>query len=158
MTFPYTPPPVQICWIRGAVRFLPFIAILLIAACAGVRPYPDKQLIDDGKRQEDIARGQGCVFLDKGMASWYGYEMHGNRTANGEWFVPEGITAAHRTLPFGTMVKVVMDGGKGNQDGVIVRINDRGPFIKGRIIDLSMGAAQKLGMKDTKAVHIYRCS
>ena len=101
---------------------------------------------------------KNCQFLQKGLASWYGHELAGNHTANGELFNPDGISAAHRTLPFGTILKVTMDNGKGNPDGVYVRINDRGPFVKGRIIDLSWGAAKKLGMMDTKAVHIYQCS
>ncbi len=102
-----------------------------------------------------------CEFLDSGLASWYGNELLGNRTANGEMFVPDGITAAHRKLPFGSIVKVLLDNpkahSKGNPDGVVVRINDRGPFVRGRIIDLSWGAAKQLGMMDTQAVHIYLC-
>ncbi len=75
-----------------------------------------------------------------GRASFY---RHGTRTANGERFDPSGMTAAHRTLPFGTLVRVVEpDSGR----DVIVRINDRGPFTGGRVIDLSEGAARALGM------------
>ncbi|MBC8038253.1 MAG: septal ring lytic transglycosylase RlpA family protein [Rhizobiales bacterium] len=76
----------------------------------------------------------------KGYASFY---KHGSLTANGERFNPMGMTAAHRSLPFGTKVKVTnMRTGK----TVVVRINDRGPFINGRVIDLSLGAAQRVGM------------
>ena len=78
-----------------------------------------------------------------GKASWYGPKFHGRTTANGETFNSYGLTAAHRSLPFGTKVKVT---NLRNGRSVIVRINDRGPFIKGRIIDLSTGAAQKLNM------------
>lgn len=75
-----------------------------------------------------------------GRASWYGT---GKRTASGERFDKWGLTAAHRTLPFGTRVRVTnLKNGK----TVVVRINDRGPFIHGRIIDLSQGAAQQIGM------------
>ena len=74
-----------------------------------------------------------------GKASWYG---HGKRTANGEAFHPGGLTAAHRSLPFGTRVRVV---NQHNGRSVVVRINDRGPFVGGRIIDLSYVAAYKLG-------------
>lgn len=75
-----------------------------------------------------------------GMASYY---KSGKRTANGEHFNPGGLTAAHRTLPFGTKVRVVnLLSGR----SVIVRINDRGPFIRGRIIDLSLGAARVIGL------------
>jgi rare lipoprotein A len=75
-----------------------------------------------------------------GMASYY---KSGKRTANGERYNPQGFTAAHRTLPFGTKVLVTnLKTGK----SVIVRINDRGPFIRGRIIDLSLGAARVVGL------------
>lgn len=82
------------------------------------------------------AQAEGKV----GMASYY---KHGKRTANGEAFNPNGLTAAHRTLPFGTKVRVTnLKTGK----SVIVRINDRGPFVGGRIIDLSLGAARAVGL------------
>lgn len=79
----------------------------------------------------------------RGMASYYGYDGSGNRTATGERFNPEGLTAAHRHLPFGTRVRVT---NTRNGRSVVVRINDRGPFIRGRIIDLSVAAARILGM------------
>ncbi len=75
-----------------------------------------------------------------GMASYY---KHGKRTANGERFDPHGFTAAHRTLPFGTRVLVT---NLRNGMSVIVRINDRGPFSHGRVIDLSLGAAKVVGL------------
>jgi rare lipoprotein A len=71
------------------------------------------------------------------LASWY---MHGSRTANGERFQPDGLTAAHKSLPFGTKLHLTHNG-----KTVIVRINDRGPFIRGRQLDLSRGAARQLG-------------
>ncbi|KQS81775.1 MULTISPECIES: septal ring lytic transglycosylase RlpA family protein [Methylobacterium] len=75
-----------------------------------------------------------------GAASWYG---SGHRTANGERFNPNGLTAAHRSLPFGTRVRVE---NKRTGRSIVVRINDRGPFVRGRIIDLSRGSARALGM------------
>jgi len=78
-----------------------------------------------------------------GMASWYGPGFHGRRTASGERFNQNAMTAAHRTLPFGTMVRVT---NTRNGRSVIVRITDRGPFIRGRIVDLSVGAAQVIDM------------
>ncbi len=75
-----------------------------------------------------------------GIASWY---KMGKITANGERFNPNGLTAAHKTLPFGTRVRVT---NLRNGRKVTVRINDRGPFIKGRIIDLAYGAARKIGL------------
>jgi rare lipoprotein A len=81
--------------------------------------------------------------LADGEASYYGRELAGNRTASGERFNPGGLTAAHRTLPLGTKLKVT---NKSNGKSVVVRINDRGPFIKKRLIDVSLGAAQQIGM------------
>ena len=78
-----------------------------------------------------------------GMASWYGRELHGRKTASGERFDRHGLTAAHRTLKFGTRVRVTRL--KTNRS-VVVRINDRGPFGKGRIIDVSEAAARELDM------------
>ena len=77
-----------------------------------------------------------------GVASWYGAKFAGHRTASGERFDPSDYTAAHRTLPFGTRVRVTDADG----DSVIVRINDRGPFARGRVIDLSQAAAKELGL------------
>jgi len=79
-----------------------------------------------------------------GIASWYGQPFQGRLTASGETFDMEKMTAAHRTLPFGTKVRVQ---NLVNQKSVEVRINDRGPFVKDRIIDLSHAAAQAIGMQ-----------
>ena len=80
---------------------------------------------------------------DTGWASYYAGKFIGRPTANGEIYDPEGMTAAHRTLPFNTMLRVTR---LSSGDSVLVRINDRGPFVRGRIIDLSRGAARRLGM------------
>ena len=82
--------------------------------------------------------------IDGGMASYYGNELAGNRTANGERFDPGQLTAAHRTLPFGSKVRVT---NMSNGDSVVVRINDRGPFSRGRVIDVSHAAAREIGMQ-----------
>ena len=83
----------------------------------------------------DPAFGAGC------LASWYGPES-GNRTANGERFLPDGLTAAHRTLPFGTILRVTYA-----RHSVVVRVTDRGPAARtGRCLDLSRGAARVLGI------------
>lgn len=79
-----------------------------------------------------------------GIASWYGPRFHGRKTASGERFDQNAMTAAHRTLRFGSFVVVFRPNGR----SVIVRINDRGPFIRGRIIDLSRAAATELGMRN----------
>ena len=81
--------------------------------------------------------------IDGGMASYYGDELAGNRTASGERFDPAQMTGAHRSLPFGSMVRVT---NMSNGDSVVVRINDRGPFSRGRIIDISHAAARQIGM------------
>jgi rare lipoprotein A len=99
-------------------------------------PDADADASNDGPTWEPIAGG---------MASWYGREFAGHRTASGERFDPADLTAAHRTLPFGTRVRVTDADG----DSVIVRINDRGPFARGRVIDLSQAAAQRLGLTRT---------
>ena len=84
--------------------------------------------------------------LGIGMASYYGRELAGRRTASGERFDPAGLTAAHRTLPFGSKVRVTNPrSGK----SVIVRINDRGPFTRGRLIDVSEAAARQIGLVAT---------
>jgi rare lipoprotein A len=94
-----------------------------------------------------------CVALplaasaQSGIASVYGY----GRTANGEHVSPGALTAAHRTLPFGTMVRVT---NKGTGRSVVVRINDRGPFVRGRIIDLTPAAARALGFSGLANVEV----
>lgn len=82
--------------------------------------------------------------LQRGVASWYGPGFHGRTTANGEKYNMHALTAAHKTLPFGTRV-LVHSPRTGKQ--VVVRINDRGPYIKGRVIDLSKAAANVLGIR-----------
>lgn len=93
--------------------------------------------------------------LERGIASWYGKAFHGSRTASGERYDMHRLTAAHPTLPFGTRVEVrnLENGRK-----VIVRINDRGPSVAGRIIDVSYAAAQRLGLVESGVarVALYR--
>src|SRR5262245_55030751 len=88
------------------------------------------------------------------MATWYGQELAGNRTASGERFNPNGLTAAHRSLPFGTCLRV---GNPKTGRSVKVRVNDRGPFTKGVSLDLSHGAARAIGMRVTQSVTVDRC-
>jgi peptidoglycan lytic transglycosylase len=89
------------------------------------------------------------THFQSGLASWY---EHGGRTANGEAFKPDSLTAAHPTLPFGTRVKVVHSR---SGRSVVVRINDRGPFVRGRVLDLSRGAARALGIAGVAVVTIH---
>ena len=86
-----------------------------------------------------------------GTASFYGKRFHGRTTANGERFNMNAMTAAHKSLPFGTKVKVT---NRNNGKSVIVRINDRGPYHGNRVIDLSRGAAAKIGMLNSGTARV----
>jgi len=88
-------------------------------------------------------QNQAHVPVTEGKASFYANQFHGRKTANGETFNMNQLTAAHPSLPFGTWVRVT---NLRNRKEVIVRINDRGPYVKGRVIDLSIGAAKKIGL------------
>ncbi len=89
----------------------------------------------------DVAEIGGTSSIEKGLGSYYGHQYHGRTTANGEIYDENKLTAAHRTLPFGTKVRVTnVENGK----VVLLRVNDRGPFVDGRIIDVSWRAAQDL--------------
>jgi rare lipoprotein A len=92
-------------------------------------------------RAQDLA----SPAAEEGLASWYGASFDGMRSASGEIFDSGQLTAAHRTLPFGTKVRVRK---LGSRDSIVVRINDRGPFVESRIIDLSYAAARQLGVTD----------
>lgn len=112
----------------GAV--LAAAALLAVSCGPKVPPAPRPSAVKPGKTQ-------------KGLASWYGPKFHGRRTASGERYNMLDLTAAHRTLPFGTYVRVR---NMVNDRRLVVRINDRGPFIRGRIIDLSYSAAKIVNM------------
>ena len=95
----------------------------------------------DGKWYQPLPSAQG--YVEQGLASWYGRQFHGRPTANGEPYDMYAVSAAHKTLPLGTWVEVQnLENGR----SLDLRINDRGPFVDGRIIDLSYGAARKLGV------------
>jgi len=100
----------------------------------------------NGKRYVPMSVEEAEEYRERGIASWYGYETRnkpgGHMTANGEAFDPNGLNAAHKYLPLPTHVKVTnLENGR----SILLRVNDRGPFVEGRIIDLSAGAAKKLG-------------
>jgi len=107
-----------------------FLLGLLFMACSSHPRYQAGPRPAQGVRRE-------------GMASYYGPKFHGRKTSSGEVFDMYALTAAHNTLPFGTLVKVT---NLENDLSVVVRINDRGPFMKNRIIDLSYEAARRIGM------------
>lgn len=97
------------------------------------------------------SRRHGRPGMEEGLASWYGPGYHGKRAADGSRFNQRRLTAAHRVLPFGTVVRVTnLENGR----SVKVRITDRGPFVEGRIIDLSKKAAKKLKMKERGVVRV----
>ena len=141
---------------------LGFCLLLLFPACAKKRHYvkpatfPPKKLIVlpemskdpslrpyvvGGERYYPLPDSNG--FVQTGNASWYGKKFQGRPTASGERFNMYKESAAHKTLPLGTFVRVM---NFSNKKQIIVRINDRGPFVKGRIIDLSYAAAKKIGL------------
>ncbi|HXV69254.1 MAG TPA: septal ring lytic transglycosylase RlpA family protein [Nitrospira sp.] len=101
------------------------------------------QSCSTGPPHVDRFPGYPIGFVERGVASWYGPGFHGNATANGERYDMHGLTAAHRTLPLGS-IAVVHSLTSGRR--VTVRINDRGPFARGRVLDLSLAGAQALGM------------
>lgn len=121
---------------------LALLLLLRFSGCAGgPRPIPPET--------PDAAPRIG--YEERGIASWYGPGFDGRRTANGEIYDMEAMTAAHRRLAFGSVVEVRnLDNGRKTQ----VRINDRGPFIHGRIIDLSKAAAREIGMLGPGTAHV----
>ena len=134
------------------------IAILAVAACClalGCAPAPvylgAPSSGTEQPSQPANRPGEGTAMTFSGLASYYGKEFHGRRCASGETFDMHALTAAHRTLPFGTIVKVTNDA---NGKSVQVRINDRGPFVADRIIDLSYAAAKAIGMLSVGPVKI----
>lgn len=120
----------------AAVLFVP--AILCVAGCGSGSPR-----FTSKARPEPSPAEAATSSRIEGVASYYADEFNGRKTASGEVYDMNDMTAAHRTLPFGTKVKVThLDTGR----SVIVRINDRGPFKDDRVIDLSFGAARQLGL------------
>ena len=158
-------------------------AVLLLAGCATrapitssvdgpeARPAPDLMQVPDAQPVLEPIRSGGpnkpyavlgetyqplpaeAPLSEQGLASWYGRKFHGRRTASGELYNMYAMSAAHRTLPLPSYVRV---SNPANGRTVIVRVNDRGPFIKGRIIDLSYAAAQRLGMNGLAVVQLVR--
>ena len=103
------------------------------------------------KRTSKVAKAPSGSSYQSGVASWYGGKFHGRKTANGETYNQNALTAAHRSLPFGTKVRVT---NTRSGDTVVVRINDRGPFVGGRVIDLSRAAASSIGINGLGSVKL----
>jgi rare lipoprotein A len=152
---------------RVTGRLLSLIIImLLLFACATERGYvrrppgtrvivlPEKErktrpYVVNGERYYPLSQADG--FVQYGKASWYGKKFHGRPTASGERFNMYKKSAAHKTLPMGTHVLVL---NLSNKKSSVVRVNDRGPFVKGRIIDLSYGAAKEIGLVGPGVVRV----
>ena len=115
------------------------MAALVIVASVGAAPVPDHPTPRQAKSRSKVSSSNRPYQV--GNASWYGKQFHGRATASGEDFDMFELTAAHRQLPLGSYVKVT---NLRNGKWIIVRVNDRGPFVKGRIMDLSYGASRML--------------
>lgn len=124
-----------------AVYFTFLVSFFLLTGCS------DEQSFDAEESNGDVTeQTETPEILQTGIASWYGPGFHGRLTSNRDRFDQYELTAAHRTLPFNTIVEVV---NTENNESVEVRINDRGPFARNRIIDLSKAAADEINMLDT---------
>ncbi|WP_244110147.1 septal ring lytic transglycosylase RlpA family protein [Burkholderia ambifaria] len=116
-----------------------------------IQPNAGESHVTESEGLSSRPRRSNDEVVQLGMASWYGKPFHGRRTANGERFNMYALTAAHRTLPLGTHVRVThLVSGR----SVLVRINDRGPYVRDRIIDLSMAAAEKLDLSRTGTAQV----
>ena len=154
--------------VRSLLLFRYLLALVLaacLASCAGTKPQPSptppqptpptnirtqRPYQINGIWYYPLPTAEG--YAEKGNASWYGPGFHTRPTANGEIYDMYAMTAAHKTLPIGTHVKVT---NLRNNRSILVRVNDRGPFVSGRIIDLSRKAADELGMARTGVVPVY---
>lgn len=139
---------------RGFRALVLLPAVLLLISCSvldrsqpsrqpppATTPGQPKPYRVNGTWYEPLSNARG--FEEQGLASWYGKDFHGRKTSNGETYNMYAVSAAHKTLPLGTWVRVH---NLNNGRTLDVRVNDRGPFVKGRIIDLSYGAAKELGV------------
>jgi len=141
-----------IVWPKAIIAaYLVGMALLTLAGCAKTPSVPPPVKPSDrvttkpytvfGKTYYPLPNADG--FKETGVASWYGGHFHGRRTSNGEVYDMESMTAAHKLLPFGTYVQVT---NTANGKSTVVRINDRGPFVANRVIDLSKAAAREIDM------------
>lgn len=129
----------------GRISFVLCAAVILAGCAASPRFTKDRHaepsVAPSTRSVAPSANGRAVTY--EGMASYYAHDFHGKKTANGEEYDMNGFTAAHRSFPFGTKVRVTnLENGK----SCVVRVNDRGPFKLERIMDLSLGAAQALDM------------
>jgi rare lipoprotein A len=118
------------------------VLIVMAASCAGTVDVMPEPVSPPVQAVAAAIAPAVTAFRQTGTASWYGKDLHGKKTASGELFDRYGLSAAHRTLPLGSMIRVT---NLQNNRNTAVRVNDRGPFIRSRVIDLSYGAARELG-------------
>lgn len=134
-------------WLEGVLRVAAAVAALVPSPSVGHHPEPDAACVRPGAGSFGGVTPRGPspvpVFQSFGEASYYHPDLHGHRTASGGLYRRQGLTAAHRTLPFGTTLRVTnLENGR----QVVVVVTDRGPFVPGRVVDLSEAAARRLGM------------
>ncbi|MBC8175425.1 MAG: septal ring lytic transglycosylase RlpA family protein [Candidatus Marinimicrobia bacterium] len=120
-------------------KMILLLSILMIFSCASSPRYAGNKKPHKSKESKTRTRHSNTLI---GLASYYAEDFHGKLTANGEVYDMYGLTAAHKTLPLNTIIRVT---NLENDKSLILRINDRGPYVKGRILDCSYGAAVKLG-------------
>ncbi len=125
------------------------LSLAAMMSCSSVVRYSSEETLAD--EQDAVSESGSAVFSQIGYASYYADKFEGRATASGEIFSQKKLTAAHKTLPFGTKLKVTnLQNGK----TVIVVVNDRGPFVDNRIIDLSKAAAEQIGMLGSGVVKV----
>jgi len=137
-------------WCFCLLLILPLFFVSAVQA-SGHRPAATQNpYVIDNKKYYPIPSAEG--YSEKGVASWYGGKLHGRKTSNGEIYDMHTMTAAHKTLPMNTMLLV-----KNLENGrqTVVRINDRGPFVRGRIVDLSYKAATALGIHEKGITRVH---
>jgi rare lipoprotein A len=140
------------------IRILCCTATFLLISCASTPRFAERGEKGSGERrstvqtERPIQQNSGKILLTlEGIASYYANDFHGKQTSDGEIFDMNALTAAHRTFPFGTKVRVT---NLENNKTVIVRVNDRGPFKEGRMMDLSMGAAKEIDLIRTGTARV----
>jgi len=143
---------------RWTIRALCCIAAFLFFNCTSTPRFAERGEQHSSERkpttqtEQPIQQNSGKILLTlEGIASYYAHDFHGKQTSNGETFDMNALTAAHRTFPFGTKVRVT---NLENNKTVVVRVNDRGPFKEGRMMDLSMGAAKEIDLIRTGTARV----
>lgn len=146
------------CCRQLTIRVLCCAAACLLVSCASTPRFAERGGSHSGERrpavqtERPMQQNSGKILLTlEGIASYYAHDFHGKQTSNGEIFDMNALTAAHRTFPFGTKVRVT---NLENNKTVIVRVNDRGPFVEGRMMDLSMGAAKEIDLIRTGTARV----